>query len=129
MLRNGWNVDVDYSNGEGEENKNSQKRDCDSNKFYGYKGGYKVGSVSTIFKGSGKANLRYQNCYKTGYVTVSLNGIEIDRSSNIDSTLVPSKEIVTFQYEKGDLLEIKEFQMAIIKLHNLDLMDNGNCLV
>ena len=127
MMRNGWMFDLDYTNGEDGNEKN--EKSCKLDKFYGYKGGNKVGSVSTIFKGSGKANLRYQNCYKTGYVTVSLNGVEIDRTSNIDSTLVLSKEIVTFQYEKGDLLEIKEFLTAIIKLHNFDLIDNGNLLL
>ena len=116
MMKNGWMIDVDYSNGEDWQERNY----CESGQFYGYKEGNPVGSVSAIFKGSGKANLRYANCYKDGYVIVSLNGIEIDRAEeNI------GKHRVSLRYEKGDLLEIKEVNTGIIKLYYLDLMDGG----
>ena len=77
-----------------------------------------VGSVSTIFKGSGKANLKYENCGKTGHVTVSLNGLELERIRS-------SHSILSFQYHTGDLLEIKELNSTIINLYYLDLMDGG----
>ena len=117
MVRNGWNADVDYSNGE-DWNK-AHARDCSSDTFYGYRGGKLVGSVSAIFKGSGKGTLSYGNCYKTGYVAVFLNGVEIGRSSS------NSRGLVTFQYRRGDTLRIEEHDVAIIKLYSLDLEDGG----
>lgn len=120
MVRNGWNVDVDYSNGEDpHEGKGSS---CKSGQFYGYNLKYGIGRVSAIFKGSGKANLRYSDCFNAGWVTVSLNGLEID-STEIDQKRI---ETVTFQYEKGDFLELKEFNRAYIELYSLDLYDGGN---
>ena len=121
MMRNGWNVDVDYSNGEDKENENAQKQHCSSNSFYGYKVNERVGRVSTILKGSGKINLRYGNCYEdvTGRVTVSLNGMEIDKTSL-------HSQWVSFQYRNGDFLEIKELKFAIIQLYQLILLDGGN---
>ena len=120
MIRNGWNVDVDFSNGEDREDRNVQKQLCTTNKFYGYKGGEQVGRIYTTLKGYGKIILWYGNCYATGRVTVSLNGIEIDGTSKIQH------QWVSFQYRKGDFLEIKELKFAIIQLHQLILLDGGN---
>ena len=116
MKRNGWDVDVDYSNGEDQIDEFDST--CDTDQFYGYKDGNRVGSISPFFKGSGKANLRFGNCHDTGYVAVLLNGAEIERA-----TIVFRR--VSFQYEVGDFLEIKEFQMANIELFSLDLFDGG----
>ena len=117
MVRNGWNADVDYSNGE--DWSKAHERSCSSDTFYGYRGGDAVGSVSAIFKGSGKGILSYGNCYETGYVMVSLNGVEIHRSNS------NSKGQVSFQYRRGDVLKIEEHETAIIKLYSLDLQDGG----
>ena len=121
MMRSGWNVDVDYSNGEDKDNENLQKQHCTSNTFYGYKVGYQVGRVSTILKGSGKIILTYGTCYDdaSGHVSVSLNGIKIDE------TYLNSK-VISFQYRKGDFLEIKELKVAVIQLYELILLDGGN---
>ena len=116
MMRNGWIIDVEFSNGEDKDENNEIS--CQSKQFYGYKEGIAVGSVSTIFKGSGKANFKYENCGKRGYVTVSLNGIELERIRSSYST-------VSFQYHTGDLLEIKEVNSTIMELHYLDIMDGG----
>ena len=64
MMRNGWIIDVEFSNGEDKDENNEIS--CQSKQFYGYKEGIAVGSVSTIFKGSGKANFKYENCGKRG---------------------------------------------------------------
>ena len=118
MMRNGWNVDVDYSIGE--DPHEGKEHSCKSGQFYGYKKRYGMGSVSAIFKGSGKANLKFTNCLRAdGWVTVSLNGVEIDRSEE-------KIEIVSFRYEKGDFLEIQEFNAASIELYFLVLLDGGN---
>ena len=120
MIRNGWNVDVDFSNGEDREDEIVQKQLCTTNKFYGYKGGEQVERIYTKLKGSGKIILRYGNCYATGNVTVSLNGIQIDGTSKIQYNWI------SFQYRKGDFLEIKELKLAIIQLHVLILLDGGS---
>ena len=117
MVRNGWNADVDYSNGE--DWSKAHERSCASDTFYGYRGGDAVGSVSAIFKGSGKGTLSYGNCYETGYVMVSLNGKEIHRSTS------NSKGQASFQYRRGDVLKIEEHKTAIIKLYSLDLQEGG----
>ena len=116
-MSNGWNADVDYSNGE--DWRKAHERSCSSDTFYGYRGGGSVGSVSAIFKGSGKGNLSYGNCYETGNVIVSLNGVEIHRSKS------NSKKEVSFQYKRGYVLKIEEHETAIIKLYSLDLQDGG----
>ena len=113
-------MDVEYSNGQDTYGKYDEM--CESDTFYGYKGGFAVGSVSAIFKGSGKANLKYKNCFKSGYVSVSLNGKEIDRNPN---KLIYIDDVLSFRYEEADFLEIKEFRTAIIKLHYLHLADGG----
>ena len=117
MVKNGWNADLDYSNGN-DWNK-AHERDCSTDTFYGYRGGNLVGSVSANFKGSGRGALSYGNCYKTGYVMVSLNGVEIGRSTS------NSQDSVKFQYRRGDVLKIEEHDTAIIKLFSLDLQNGG----
>ena len=119
MVKNGWNADVEYSNGN--DWNNAHERDCATDTFYGYRGGDLVGSVSAIFKGSGKGVLSYGNCYKTGYVLVSLNGVEVGRSTS------NSQGLLTFQYRRGDTLKVEEFDTAIIKLYSLDLQEGGKC--
>ena len=117
MVKNGWNADVDYSNGD--DWNDAHEKNCSASSFYGYRGGDLVGSVSAIFKGSGKGILSYGNCYYTGYVLVSLNGVELGRSSS------NSKGVVTFQYRRGDVLKIEEYNTAIIKLYSFVLQDSG----
>ena len=119
MEKNGWKANVDYSNGE-DWNK-AHERECSTDTFYGYRGGDLVGSVSATFKGSGKGVLSYGNCYKTGFVVVSLNNVEIGRSSSNSNI----KGSITFQYRRGDTLKIEEFNTGIIKLYSLDLQEGG----
>ena len=113
MVKNGWNVDVDYSNGN--DWNDVHEKNCSVDTFYGYRGGDIVGSVSAILQGSGKGVLSYGNCYNSGYVMVSLNGVELDRSS------ANSHGFISFQYRNGDSLKIEEFDTAIIKLNKLVL--------
>ena len=120
MMRNGWNVDVDYSNGEDRKDENVVKQHCTPDTFYGYKVGDQVGRVSTIFKGSGKIHLKYGDCYdnKNSYVMASLNGVEIDRTKF-------RYHWVSFHYKKGDFLEIKELDIGIIQILQLFILDGG----
>ena len=127
MIRSGWMVDTDYSNKEDREQMNVPKKSCgQKGTFYGYKEGMRVGSVSAFFKGSGKGVLKYGNCNSTGYVTVSMNGLEIDWSTDLNS--FDDVGFVSFQYKKDDFLEIKEQKLGIIKLHLFVIFDGGSYL-
>jgi hypothetical protein len=114
MLENGWEIDVSSSNEKG----NKYEEDCSLETFYGYKNSA-VGNVSALLKGRGIVTLSYGNCYKTGYVLVSLNGIEIGRATS------KSQDLVSFQYGRGDVLKIEEFDTAIIKLYFLHVQSAG----
>ena len=117
MEKNGWILNVDYSNGQDWDKTHAQN--CSNDTFYGYKEGSFVGNASITFEGSGKGILSYGNCYNTGYVVVFINGIELGRSySN-------SRDLITFQYLGGETLSIKEVGTGIIKLYSLDLQENG----
>ena len=123
MMRNGWNVDVDFSNGDDPKYlKDFKDEECkDSDTFYGYKEGNRVGSVSAIFKGSGKGTLKYGDCsdsYRETFSTVWLNDVQIDETVTPDGS-------VHFQYNAGDFLEIKEHHDAILKIFSLDVQDGS----
>ena len=125
MMRSGWMIDTDYSNKQDWEQMNVQKEMCEqTDTFYGYKEGMRVGSVSAFFKGSGKGILKYGNCNSTGYVTMSLNGLEIDWTT--DTNYGDDVGLVSFQYKRDDFLEIKEQNMGIIKLHLFVIFDAGS---
>ena len=127
MEENGWMFNIDHSNGNDvvpAHRKNCDNRDgYNGNTFYGYKIGLEEGSVSTIFNGSGKADLIFGNCgsEKSGYVLASLNDEELHRhhGKNIH------KNIISFSYTKGDVLKIKEINNGIIKLYAI-ILNQGN---
>ena len=118
MEGNGWNVDVEYSN----ENDWNSIENCSLVTFYGYSPNEIVGTVSANFKGSGEATLAYGNCFRTGYVLVSLNDLELGR---VDSN---SRANVTFDFSEGDILRIEEFESARIKLYRLTFEGCGKLL-
>ena len=118
MLENGWEIDVDSFNEKGNDGI-KYVEDCSFETFYGYQSGSAVGSVSALLKRRGIGTLSYGNCLKTGYVLVSLNGIEIGRATS------KSQDLVSFQYGRGDVLKIEEFDTAIIKLYFLHVQSAG----
>ena len=116
METNGWEIDMDKSSHATER----YSETCNHRTFYGYKLNHRVGKVSATFKGFGNATLNFGNCYKAGYVAVSLNGHEIAKAlANIN------KKEVQFEYSKGDILLIEEVNIAIVKLNSLTLSCNG----
>ena len=48
-----------------------------------------------------------------------MNGVEISRSTS------NSQDVVNFQYRRGDILKIEEYDTAIIKLYSLELQEGG----
>ena len=134
MIRNGWIIDVDYSNGEDTvEVEKTVETNCLQSaygQFYGYKKGESVGSIAATFKGSGKGILKYNNCNNTGQVLVYLNGLVIDKRDMVSFGEYSSGlSGMSFQFRKGDFLEIKEQNMAIIQLESLIILNGGNYLI
>ena len=111
MRKNGWKIDA---KGFGRENRFRKYCGGGANAWYGNKPGRKLGSVQAKFQGTGKAKLSYGNCYHSGAVIVYLNNQEISRASP------KSNEVVSFDYEKNDVLRITE-TIGVIKLDSLEL--------
>ena len=109
MIKNGWNVDIGYSNTN--DWSSEYPINCGAQTFYGYHGDQKVGSVSTVFKGSGNATLIFGNCYKEGYVEVLLNEKQLMQANQ------EKYKTLAFNYNPGDELKIREVNTAIIKLY------------
>ena len=126
MEKNGWNT-TNMNNFDGNDETCCKERECTYPQctvprqctFYGSLGGNDIGSISTIFKGSGKAILSYGNCYPEGNVLVFLNDKELDRTSSLES-----QKAVSFRFRKGDVLKIEE-DLAVIKLYSFVLQDCG----
>ena len=88
--------------------------------WYGWGCGSKKGSISTILRGSGTANLYFGNCWITGTVNVWLNGNKVT-SSNSDTMKLSS-----FDYRNGDKLEITDEDTGIIQIRNITFKCKGN---
>ena len=109
MIKNGWNVDTEYSNTD--DWSTEYPINCGTQTFYGYHGDQKIGSVSTAFKGSGNATLIFGNCYKKGFVEVLLNEKQLKQANQ------EKYKTVSFSFNRGDILKIREVNTAIIKLY------------
>ena len=113
MEENGWSFSLTDS----EPEKHSSK--CGKGTWYGMSSGSEIGKVNTVFVGRGSATLVYGNCW-TGYtVKVWLNNKKV---SVADKNKLKKK--VTFQFTKGDKLQIEE-DGGIIKLHSLTISCGG----
>ena len=88
--------------------------------WYGWGCGSKKGSISTVLRGSGTAQLHYGNCWNDGKVDVFLNGTKIV-PSDADSTQVSS-----FDYRDGEKLEIMEVGAGIIQIRKMTFKCKGN---
>ena len=115
MVSNGWNVDIDYSNGN---DSLGSGIDCLSNTFYGYNTDYRSGIVSATFRGSGTGVLSYENCFKFGYILVLLNGVEMGSCyGTYDRYGRTGRCEVTVRYRNGDVLNIESSYKGIMQLH------------
>ena len=129
MEESGWLLNIYYSNGH--DISRTNERICGTETFYGYRPGDARSSVSTTFKGHGTVKLsygncelvcgNYGNCRNYGYVSVSLNGVEISRSTS--NGLNKTQDTVSFKYRESDVLNIEAFNRAIIKLYFLSFTE------
>ena len=72
--------------------------------------------ISTTFWGSGRLNLKFENCNNQGEVSVLVDGTEIANSK-------PNGEEpkATFNVEEGTVLEVKANNHAIIRIISLKI--------
>ena len=75
----GWNGDIEVVQPNGNlPNGFSVQEACgDGLAWYGFSKGHRVGRVSTILNGNGRARLDFGNCGVTGRVVVNLDGRNI----------------------------------------------------
>ena len=97
MVNNGWAADDDT---------NINFDSCDRNIYFGYKAAESVGQLSTIFKGTGKANLVFDNCWSSGYLSVLINEDEIVRVHRY------TEASIRFNYSKEDVFRIEAFNVS-----------------
>ena len=105
MTDNGWvsNVTSFNSNYEGK---------CGTQTWFGWWGGSPVGAISSTLKGSGMATLVFGNCNSVGYVSAYLNDKVVGKAK-----ASIKKMTVAFDFSKGDVLTVAEFETSIIKLN------------
>ena len=115
---NGWTIDID-SDSDFYTEKFCSK--WGTNYWYGFKQGNAIGSISTIFKGRGRARLDFGNCWTTGTVKVHLDGTFIAFAPGN----TPSKTVEVY-FNIGSILKITEENSAIISYNSLHIIQcNG----
>ena len=111
----GWTINCN----EGVWNSPSDK--CSN--WYGYIPNDDVGSISTTFKGSGRARLDFGNCYKNGRVKAYLDGKMIGKGAG----KYTFSKVVEFNFQHGSILEINEQNTATIQFNSLKIISFNGC--
>ena len=92
----------------------------DGSAWYGWGCSTNVGSISTILRGSGTANLHYGNCWNSGIVNVYLN------NEKILSSPPDTNSLQTFDYQDGNELKITdEGGTGLIQIINITFSCKG----
>ena len=92
-----------------------------------YCSGKAIGSIKTVFKGSGKATLHFGNCNRKGTVKVFLND---DLKSTAETRMrngrrEGERNNVAIEFKKGDELKIMEYKSAILELYSFTVKCNA----
>ena len=94
------------------------KNQCKDYPFWAYQSGIGVGSISTVFQGSGSGTIIFGNCYldesPSSKTTVSLN-------DNLIGTATKTKVTLNFNFTKGDILEVEEINTGILGIYSFHL--------
>jgi len=90
---------------------NNQQSTCKN--FYAWKSEDAVGKMSTTLIAKGKGELDFGNCWNSGVVEVYLDG------SKIASAGPGESKVISFDYNDGSKLEIREVNNAIIQINTL----------
>merc|ERR1711976_1147795 len=100
-----WDSNLDYGVW------NNQKLTCRN--WYAWKSGDAAGKMSTTLIAKGKGELDFGNCWNSGVVEVYLDG------SKIASAGPGESKVLSFDYNDGSKLEIREVNNAIIQINTL----------
>ena len=119
MKKAGWNLeDLD-------DDQDGYKEDCGTSTFWGYINGQNEGKVEAVFKDSGKAILKFGECYrKQGETWMYLHN-EIGNEIMKEVAKTNEVKTVQFQYNKGDRLQLVEKNHGIIIINSLILNCSG----
>jgi hypothetical protein len=120
MIAGGWVVDCDINSSD---HTSFQAARCETAvSWAGFTNGEAVGTVSARLSGTGVATLVFGNCVEVisltaaATVTVYLDGVAI--STAVRDVLTRE---VAFAFTDGALLEIKEANVGVIKLHSFTI--------
>ena len=116
MVQNGWKFDLTHA-GQNPWNlayKFMRPFCGTNNNWYGWSTLKKVGTLSTVLKGSGNLKLNFGNCWHLGIVAVYLN-------KQLMAVAHPkTKKEVSLSFKQGALLEIKDEGLgSVIQLNSI----------
>ena len=116
MVQNGWKFDLTHA-GQNPWNlayKFMRPFCGTSNNWYGWSTLKKIGTLSTLLKGSGNLKLNFGNCWHLGIVAVYL-----DKQLMAVAHPKTKKEVSLF-FKQGSLLEIKDEGLgSVIQLNSI----------
>ena len=116
MVKNGWRFDLTHDGLKWWDlTYKSMRPFCGTgNNWYGWSDLKKVGTLSTVLKGSGKLTLNFGNCWHLGIVAVYLN-------KQLMAVAHPkTKKEVSLSFKQGALLEIKDEGLgSVIQLNSI----------
>ena len=113
IMAAGWNLDLDSRY------RHRYIKHCGTDTFWGYEYGSAVGTMSYVFKGHGRATLKFGNCYNYGVTKVYLN------DKRIGSAKSKTKNEIILSYKPGDTLKLTEAPKGIIIIYSLMISCNG----
>ena len=122
IMAAGWNLDLDSRY------RHRYIKHCGTDTFWGYEYGSAVGTMSYVFKGHGRATLKFGNCYTYGVTKVYLN------DKRIGSAKSKTKNEIILSYKPGDTLRLtgretlrltEEASKGIIIIYSLMISCNG----
>ena len=121
----GWGLKFTHADGDQEASAHKCTQNTYSPGWWGWstgepypvgKGSDEAGMASFRFKGKGTATLKFGNCGSGGRVNVYFEGQKIASATRYQ------EEIVTFDFEDGNLLALKDEEgNAIVKISALDI--------
>ena len=96
--------------------------------WFGWSDWKKVGTLSTVLKGSGNLTINFGNCWNSGKVKVYLDA-KLMATADKSELGHPKTVTATFAFHQGSLLEIKdEGDNSVISLNSMTFDCSGKIL-
>ena len=99
----GWGIAVNYGQFSNPKIPSVHERCGNGQAWYGWNGGFSVGSLNAKLVGNGKASLDFGNCWSSGTVTAYVD----NQAIGIANANTPSK-VVVFDYYDGSILKLSD---------------------